>query len=48
VQELRTLVTAADDGRVAVLRGEELVGVVTRVDLRARWKGWLPNPATER
>ena len=31
--ELRTLVTAADDGRVAVLRTDQLVGVVSRADL---------------
>jgi tRNA nucleotidyltransferase (CCA-adding enzyme) len=39
VQELRGLVTTADDGRVAVLRGEELVGVVTRVDLLRALEG---------
>ncbi|HSI97924.1 MAG TPA: CBS domain-containing protein, partial [Gaiellaceae bacterium] len=35
--ELQSLVTSAEDGRVAVLRDGELVGVVTRADLlRAR------------
>jgi tRNA nucleotidyltransferase (CCA-adding enzyme) len=37
--ELRTLVTAADDGRVAVVRGEELVGVVSRTDLLRELEG---------
>jgi tRNA nucleotidyltransferase (CCA-adding enzyme) len=46
VQELRALVTAADDGRVAVLRGEELVGVVSRVDLLRELEGTLP-PLTD-
>jgi len=31
--ELRSLVTAAEDGRVAVLRTDQLVGVVSRADL---------------
>jgi tRNA nucleotidyltransferase (CCA-adding enzyme) len=31
--ELQRLVATADDGRVAVLRGDEVVGVVTRSDL---------------
>ena len=31
--ELQRLVATADDGRVAVLRGEQVVGVVTRSDL---------------
>lgn len=31
--ELQSLVTRAEDGRVAVVRGDELVGVVTRADL---------------
>lgn len=31
--ELRALATSAEDGRVAVLRDDELVGVVSRVDL---------------
>jgi tRNA nucleotidyltransferase (CCA-adding enzyme) len=46
VQELRALVTAADDGRVAVLRSEELVGVVSRVDLLRELEGTVP-PLTD-
>jgi tRNA nucleotidyltransferase (CCA-adding enzyme) len=45
VQELRALVTAADDGRVAVLRERELVGVVTRVDLLRELEGGLAAPS---
>ena len=45
VQELRTLVTAADDGRVAVLRGAELVSVVTRVDLLRALEGEVAQPS---
>jgi tRNA nucleotidyltransferase (CCA-adding enzyme) len=45
VQQLRGLVTAADDGRVAVLRGEELVGVVTRVDLLRALEGVAATPS---
>ena len=45
VQELRALVTAADDGRVAVIRGEELVGVVTRVDLLRALEGVVAVPS---
>jgi tRNA nucleotidyltransferase (CCA-adding enzyme) len=41
--ELQTLVTAADDGRVAVLRGPELVGVVTRADLLRTLEGVEPG-----
>ena len=37
--ELRTLVTAAEDGRVAVLRDDELVGVVSRADLLRALEG---------
>jgi tRNA nucleotidyltransferase (CCA-adding enzyme) len=37
--ELRSLVTAAEDGRVAVLRDEELVGIVTRADLLRALEG---------
>jgi tRNA nucleotidyltransferase (CCA-adding enzyme) len=40
--ELQTLVTAADDGRVAVLSGTELVGVVTRADLLRALEGMEP------
>ncbi len=45
VQELRGLVTAADDGRVAILGGDELVGIVTRVDLLRALEGTVPQPA---
>ena len=44
VQELRALVTAAADGRVAVLRGGELVGVVSRVDLLRALEGVAVPP----
>ena len=37
--ELQRLVTSADDGRVAVLDDDELVGVVTRVDLLRELEG---------
>jgi tRNA nucleotidyltransferase (CCA-adding enzyme) len=43
--ELRTLVTTAADGRVAVLRGEELVGVVSRADLLRELEGTTAVPA---
>ena len=39
LSELRTLVTAAEDGRVAVLRDRELVGVVSRADLLRALEG---------
>jgi tRNA nucleotidyltransferase (CCA-adding enzyme) len=39
VVELRALVTAADDGRVAILRDAELVGVVSRTDLLRELEG---------
>jgi tRNA nucleotidyltransferase (CCA-adding enzyme) len=42
--ELQSLVTDADDGRVAVLRGDELVGVVTRSDLLRALEGIEPGP----
>ena len=45
VQELRALVTAADDGRVAVRRGDALVGVVTRVDLLRALEGVAAAPS---
>lgn len=45
--ELRALATAADDGRVAVVRGEELVGVVGRADLLRALEGEEPRPAAE-
>ena len=37
--ELRALVTTAEDGRVAVLREDELVGVVSRADLLRELEG---------
>ena len=42
--ELRTLVTSAEDGRVAVLRDDELVGVVSRADLLRALEGAAPQP----
>ena len=42
--ELQALVTSADDGRIAVLRGEELVGVVGRADLLRALEGVEPRP----
>ena len=42
--ELRSLVTAAEDGRVAVLRDEELVGIVTRADLLRALEGVESGP----
>ena len=39
LSELRVLVTEAEDGRVAVLRDDELVGVVARVDLLRALEG---------
>ena len=39
LQELRAFVTSAEDGRVAVLRDEELVGVVSRADLLRALEG---------
>jgi tRNA nucleotidyltransferase (CCA-adding enzyme) len=44
VPELRALVTAAEDGRVAVLRADELVGVVGRADLLRALEGVVPTP----
>jgi tRNA nucleotidyltransferase (CCA-adding enzyme) len=41
--ELQSLVTSADDGRVAVLRDEELVGVVSRSDLLRALEGVEPD-----
>jgi tRNA nucleotidyltransferase (CCA-adding enzyme) len=43
--ELRTLVTAAEDGRVAVLRADELVGVVSRADLLRTLEGAPAQPS---
>jgi tRNA nucleotidyltransferase (CCA-adding enzyme) len=42
--ELQSLVTAAADGRVAVLRGDELVGIVTRADLLRALEGVETGP----
>jgi tRNA nucleotidyltransferase (CCA-adding enzyme) len=44
LQELRALVTSAEDGRVAVLRDAELVGVVSRADLLRALEGPVPRP----
>ena len=41
--DLQSLVTAAEDGRVAVLRADELVGVVTRADLLRALEGVEPE-----
>jgi len=46
--ELQALVTTAEDGRVAVLRDDELVGVVSRADLLRALEGVEPVPATEK
>ena len=46
--ELRALVASADDGRVAVLRSSELVGVVTRSDLLRELEGVEPGDAAPR
>ena len=40
LSELQQLVTSADDGRVAVLRDRELVGVVARADLLRALEGF--------
>jgi tRNA nucleotidyltransferase (CCA-adding enzyme) len=45
VAELRTLVTSAEDGRVAVLRDAALVGVVSRADLLRELEGTIAAPA---
>jgi tRNA nucleotidyltransferase (CCA-adding enzyme) len=45
LRELQSLVTEAGDGRVAVLRDDELVGVVTRADLLRALEG--VEPASE-
>ena len=44
--ELQSLVASADDGRVAVLRDGELVGVVTRSGLLRELEGVEPRPET--
>jgi tRNA nucleotidyltransferase (CCA-adding enzyme) len=43
--ELRAHVTKAEDGRVGVLRGDELVGVVGRADLLRALEGAAPEQA---
>jgi tRNA nucleotidyltransferase (CCA-adding enzyme) len=43
LQELQSLVTSAADGRVAVLRGDELVGIVGRSDLLRELEGLEPG-----
>ncbi|HEX4747112.1 MAG TPA: CBS domain-containing protein [Gaiellaceae bacterium] len=48
LSELRALATAADDGRVAVVRDDRLVGVVSRIDLLRALEGAAAEPvATE-
>jgi tRNA nucleotidyltransferase (CCA-adding enzyme) len=47
LSELQTLVTEADDGRVAVTRDGELVGVVTRADLLRALEAVEPAPLEE-
>jgi tRNA nucleotidyltransferase (CCA-adding enzyme) len=42
--EVQALVTSADDGRVAVVRDRELVGVVTRSDILRSLEGPQPKP----
>ena len=45
--ELQRLVTSAEDGRVAVLRDDALVGVVSRSDLLRALEGVEPAPTLE-
>jgi tRNA nucleotidyltransferase (CCA-adding enzyme) len=45
--EIQALVTIAEDGRVAVVREDELVGVVSRADLLRALEGVEPVPAAE-
>jgi tRNA nucleotidyltransferase (CCA-adding enzyme) len=45
--ELQALVTTAEDGRVAVLRDDELVGVVSRADLLRVLESVEPAPAAD-
>jgi tRNA nucleotidyltransferase (CCA-adding enzyme) len=45
--ELQALVTSAEDGRVAVVRGDEIVGVVARADLLRALEGVPPSPHEE-
>ena len=48
LQELHALVTSAEDGRVAILRGDEHVGVVARTDLLRALEGVEPALARRR
>ncbi len=45
--ELRALVTTAEDGRVAVLRDDVLVGVVSRADLLRELEGTAVRPSED-
>jgi tRNA nucleotidyltransferase (CCA-adding enzyme) len=45
--ELQALVTTAEDGRVAVLRDDRLVGVVSRADLLRSLEGMEPAPVDD-
>jgi tRNA nucleotidyltransferase (CCA-adding enzyme) len=45
--ELQGLVTIADDGRVAIVRDDELVGVVSRADLLRALEGVESRPSVE-
>jgi tRNA nucleotidyltransferase (CCA-adding enzyme) len=45
LSELRSLVMAAEDGRVAVVEDDVLVGVVSRADLLRALEGTAPEPA---
>jgi tRNA nucleotidyltransferase (CCA-adding enzyme) len=45
--ELQMLVTGAEDGRVAILRDDQLVGVVARADLLRALEGVEPRPREE-
>ena len=44
--ELRPLVTSAEDGRVAVVRNDALVGIVSRADLLRALEGMAPEPVS--
>ncbi|HXF97897.1 MAG TPA: CBS domain-containing protein [Gaiellaceae bacterium] len=44
LSELRRLATAAEDGRVAVVRDGRIVGIVTRADLLRALEGEEPRP----
>jgi tRNA nucleotidyltransferase (CCA-adding enzyme) len=45
VGELRALVASAEDGRIAVVEDDRLVGVVSRADLLRALEGPAPQPA---